>query len=78
MNKITVFLYLLLVSVVCGLTIPYFVEIVHVIFLSKKVTLISQLEIYKWFAMGIIVFVCFSSVNCSFLVEAVSLYYNVL
>lgn len=56
MNKITAFLYLLLVSVICGLTIPYFVEIVHVIFLSKKVTLMSQLEIYKWFAIGIIVF----------------------
>ena len=56
MNKITAFLYLLLVSVSCGLTIPYFVEIVHVIFLSKKVTLMSQLEIYKWFAIGIIVF----------------------
>lgn len=56
MTRITQLLYLLLVGIIFALTLPYFIEIIGIIFNPPRITLISQLEIYQWVAIGLFLY----------------------
>lgn len=56
MSKISFYGWIFVLSILTLLTIPYFLHILSIIFLSKRLSVWSQLEIYKWMACGFVLF----------------------
>lgn len=57
MKKGTIILTTLIIGAIFLLSVPYAWEIVNIIFNPKRVTLFSQLEIYKWVSVGVVAYV---------------------
>ena len=56
MKKATIILTVFIIGIIFLLSLPYAWEILTTIFNPKRVTLLSQLEIYKWVSAGAVIY----------------------
>ena len=56
MSKLSFYCWIFVLSMLTLLTFPYFLHILSIIFLSKRFSVWSQLEMYKWMACGFCLF----------------------
>lgn len=56
MKKINSIIYIMLLSIILLLTIPYLIKILKIILLPTHITLMRQLSIYQWVGTGILLF----------------------
>ncbi len=56
MKKATYIISMVLLSILLLLTIPYAAKIIGIIFLPKRISVLSQLSIFQWVAVGIALF----------------------
>lgn len=59
MSKKVYILWMIVLLIVSILIVPYIYEMFGIIFLNPKISVISQLVLYKWVAVGIIVYCIF-------------------
>lgn len=56
MKKTTIILTAFIIGIIFLLSLPYAWEILTIIFNPKRVTLLGQLEIYKWVSVGAVIY----------------------
>lgn len=56
MKKATIILTVFIIGIIFLLSLPYAWEILTTIFNPKRVTLLGQLEIYKWVSVGAVIY----------------------
>lgn len=56
-KKATIILTAFILVIIVLLTLPYAWEILTIIFHPKRVSLLEQLEIYKWIGVGVVIYI---------------------